>query len=225
MKRAILLGLGALGLAAVLLPAIAMADSGFPPGPPATFYGTTPSGISVGQGVIAIVVNGSSSTVCGAGSVVADTDNGGKPSYAVDVVSASQITGCGVSGSTVMFYFTPFGGHSGQLATDTATWICAAGGVRPGIAMALQHSENKPDKAITVFAGADIDATDKARDYFTGYAPSSPAIGLLKNGELVKLFERRDLEGRPPQVIAQELENAFEQYCSPAGAAEAAANN
>jgi len=102
---------------------------------------------------------------------------------------------------------------------------CAAGGVRPGIAMALQQSENKPDKAITVFAGADIDATDKARDYFTGYAPSSPAIGLLKNGELVKLFERRDLEGRPPQVIAQELENAFEQYCSPAGAAEAATNN
>ena len=100
---------------------------------------------------------------------------------------------------------------------------CAAGGVRPGIAMALQQSENKPDKAITVFAGADIDATDKARDYFTGYAPSSPAIGLLKNGELIKLFERRDLEGRPPQVIAQELISAFEQYCSPAGAAEAAA--
>src|SRR4051812_12901200 len=101
---------------------------------------------------------------------------------------------------------------------------CAAGGVRPGIAMALQHSESKPDKAITVFAGADIDATDKARDYFTGYAPSSPAIGLIKNGELVKLFERRDLEGRPPQVIAQELTNAFQQYCAPA-TAEAAANN
>lgn len=101
---------------------------------------------------------------------------------------------------------------------------CAAGGVRPGIAMALQQSETKPDKAITVFAGADIDATDKAREYFTGYAPSSPSIGLLKNGELVKLFERRDLEGRPPQVIAQELVSAFQQYCS-AGAAEAAANN
>ncbi|HEY2847941.1 MAG TPA: BrxA/BrxB family bacilliredoxin [Pyrinomonadaceae bacterium] len=101
---------------------------------------------------------------------------------------------------------------------------CAAGGVRPGIAMALQNSDSKPDKAITVFAGADIDATDKARDYFTGYAPSSPSIGLLKNGELVKLFERRDLEGRPPQVIAQELVNAFQQYCSPASA-EAAANN
>ena len=101
---------------------------------------------------------------------------------------------------------------------------CAAGGVRPGIAMALQHSESKPDKAITVFAGADIDATDKAREYFTGYSPSSPSIGLLKNGELVKLFERRDLEGRPPQVIAQELVNAFQQYCT-ADSAEAAANN
>jgi len=99
---------------------------------------------------------------------------------------------------------------------------CAAGGVRPGIAMALQNSENKPDRSITVFAGADIDATDKAREYFTGYAPSSPAIGLIKNGELVKLYERRDLEGRPPQVIAQELASAFEQYCSKA---DAAANN
>ena len=56
---------------------------------------------------------------------------------------------------------------------------CAAGGVRPGIAMALQNSEVKPDKSITVFAGADIDATDVARDYFTGYAPSSPSIGAI----------------------------------------------
>jgi putative YphP/YqiW family bacilliredoxin len=102
---------------------------------------------------------------------------------------------------------------------------CAAGGVRPGIAMALQQSENKPDKAITVFAGADIDATDKAREYFKGYAPSSPAIGFIKNGELVKMYERRDLEGRPPQTIAQELVNAFDDVCKPAGAAEAATNN
>jgi putative YphP/YqiW family bacilliredoxin len=99
---------------------------------------------------------------------------------------------------------------------------CAAGGVRPGIAMALNASESKPDRAITVFAGADIDATEKARDYFTGYAPSSPSIALLKNGELVKLFERRDLEGRPPQMIAQELSNAFAAHCSKA---EAAASN
>src|SRR3954447_13915391 len=69
---------------------------------------------------------------------------------------------------------------------------CAAGGVRPGIAMALQNSESKPDKAITVFAGADIDATDTARAYFSGYMPSSPSIGFLKNGELVEMFERRD---------------------------------
>lgn len=102
---------------------------------------------------------------------------------------------------------------------------CAAGGVRPGIAMAFQQSEKKPDRSITVFAGADIDATDKARQYFTGYAPSSPSIGLLQNGKLVKLYERRDLEGRPPQVIAQELATAFEQYCGTPDAAEAAANN
>lgn len=96
---------------------------------------------------------------------------------------------------------------------------CAAGGVRPGIAMALQNSEFKPDRAITVFAGADIDATDTARDYFTGYAPSSPSIGFLKNGELVKMFERRDLEGRHPLQIAQELVNTFEEVCTKTEAA------
>ena len=90
---------------------------------------------------------------------------------------------------------------------------CAAGGVRPGIALALESSEAKPARSITVFAGADIDATDVARDYFTGYAPSSPAIGLLRNGKLVKMFERRDLEGRPPMVIADSLREAFNEYC------------
>ena len=96
---------------------------------------------------------------------------------------------------------------------------CAAGGVRPGIAMALQNAEAKPDKAITVFAGADIDATDTARELFTGYAPSSPSIGILKNGQLVQMFERRDLEGRPPQVIAQTLIDAFQTHCSKTEAA------
>jgi putative YphP/YqiW family bacilliredoxin len=96
---------------------------------------------------------------------------------------------------------------------------CAAGGVRPGIAMALQNSEAKPDKAITVFAGADIDATDVARDYFSGYAPSSPSIGLIKDGKLVQMFERRDLEGRPPQMIAQALATAFNEHCSKTEAA------
>ncbi|MEP6945651.1 MAG: BrxA/BrxB family bacilliredoxin [Acidobacteriota bacterium] len=96
---------------------------------------------------------------------------------------------------------------------------CAAGGVRPGIAMALQNASNKPDRAITVFAGADIDATDTARAYFEGYAPSSPAIGLLKDGKLVQMFERRDLEGRPPMTIAQSLIDAFDAHCSKSEAA------
>ena len=90
---------------------------------------------------------------------------------------------------------------------------CAAGGVRPGIAMALNQSPAKPERAITVFAGADIDATETAREHFTGYSPSSPAIGLLKNGELVQMFERRDLEGRPPAVIAEALAQAFATHC------------
>src|SRR6476619_4159194 len=93
---------------------------------------------------------------------------------------------------------------------------CAAGGVRPGIAMALQNSEAKPDRAITVFAGADIDATDTAREYFSGYAPS---IGFLKDGKLVEMFERRDLEGRAPQIIAQSLVEAFDKHCSKTEAA------
>ena len=96
---------------------------------------------------------------------------------------------------------------------------CAAGGVRPGIAMALQNSANKPDRSITVFAGADIDATETAREYFTGYMPSSPAIGFIKNGELVQLFERRDLEGRPPLTIAQSLIDAFNTHCTKSEAA------
>lgn len=96
---------------------------------------------------------------------------------------------------------------------------CAAGGVRPGIAMALANSENKPDRSITVFAGADIDATDTAREYFTGHMPSSPSIGFLKNGELVQLFERRDLEGRPPASIAHALIEAFDKHCAKTEAA------
>jgi putative YphP/YqiW family bacilliredoxin len=91
---------------------------------------------------------------------------------------------------------------------------CAAGGVRPGIAMALENSEAKPDRAITVFAGADIDATDTAREYFEGYQPSSPSIGLLKDGKLVRMFERRDLEGRHPMTIAQTLVEAFKEHCA-----------
>src|SRR6476620_79169 len=84
---------------------------------------------------------------------------------------------------------------------------CAAGKARPGIAMALQN-EVKPDKVATVFAGADIEATERARSYFTGYGPSSPSIGLLKDGKLVYILERYQTEGRGPEQIANELTQA-----------------
>jgi len=90
---------------------------------------------------------------------------------------------------------------------------CAAGKARPGVALALQN-EARPDKVVTVFAGADIEATDKARTYFTGYPPSSPSIGLLKDGNLVFMMERRNIEGRDAYQIADELKRAFDQYCT-----------
>lgn len=89
---------------------------------------------------------------------------------------------------------------------------CAAGKARPGVALALQH-DVKPDKVATVFAGADIEATERARSYFTGHGPSSPSIALLKDGELVYMLERYQIEGRDAQQIAGELTKAFEQHC------------
>jgi putative YphP/YqiW family bacilliredoxin len=97
---------------------------------------------------------------------------------------------------------------------------CAAGKARPGIARAMQHP-TRPDRAITVFAGADIEATEKARAYFTGHQPSSPSIALLKDGQLVYIMERYQIEGRDAPTIAQELTRAFDQYCSDANAANA----
>lgn len=92
---------------------------------------------------------------------------------------------------------------------------CAAGRARPGVALALQH-EVRPNKVATVFAGADIEATEKARGYFTGYGPSSPSIGLLKDGELVFMLERYQIEGRDAEQIAGELTKAFDNFCSSA---------
>ena len=89
---------------------------------------------------------------------------------------------------------------------------CAAGKARPGIAIALQHNA-KPDKVATVFAGADIEATERARSYFNGYGPSSPSIGLLKDGKLVYMLERWQIEGRDATQIAGELTKAFDEYC------------
>ena len=94
---------------------------------------------------------------------------------------------------------------------------CAAGKARPGIARALQHSV-RPDKVGTVFAGADIEATEKARSYFTGYEPSSPSIAILKDGQLVYMMERRQIEGRDASQVASELIQAFDQHCAKAEA-------
>lgn len=89
---------------------------------------------------------------------------------------------------------------------------CAAGRARPAIAMAMQHSK-LPKKAITVFAGADIEATDHARNMFQGYPPSSPSVGLLKNGQLVYILERHQIEGRDASEIARDLTGAFDRFC------------
>jgi putative YphP/YqiW family bacilliredoxin len=89
---------------------------------------------------------------------------------------------------------------------------CAAGKARPGVALALQNGV-KPDKVATVFAGADVEATERARSYFTGYGPSSPSIALLKDGKLVYMLERYQIEGRDAQQIAGELTRAFEEHC------------
>ncbi len=90
---------------------------------------------------------------------------------------------------------------------------CAAGKARPGIAMALEH-EKKPAAVATVFAGADLEATDHARSKFTGFAPSSPSIALLQDGKLIYMVERRDIEMRSAQGIADLLTMAFDKYCN-----------
>ena len=89
---------------------------------------------------------------------------------------------------------------------------CAAGKARPGIAIALQHGR-RPDLAATVFAGADIEATARAREYFAPYPPSSPSIGLLQDGKVVFMMERRDIENRDAAAIAARLREAFDEHC------------
>ncbi|MDQ3171288.1 MAG: BrxA/BrxB family bacilliredoxin, partial [Acidobacteriota bacterium] len=94
---------------------------------------------------------------------------------------------------------------------------CAAGKARPGIAQALEHA-NRPDRVGTVFAGADMDATDRARSYFAPFPPSSPSIGLLRGGKLLYLMERKDIEASSAERIAAQLTLAFDEHCTPATA-------
>jgi putative YphP/YqiW family bacilliredoxin len=90
---------------------------------------------------------------------------------------------------------------------------CAAGKARPGVALALGHRV-RPDVVATVFAGADLEATARARGYFTGYAPSSPSIALFKNGKQVYMLERSQIENRLAEQIAAELTQAFDTFCA-----------
>ena len=94
---------------------------------------------------------------------------------------------------------------------------CAAGMARPAVAMAVEH-DVVPDRMITVFAGNDREATQRAREYLVGYRPSSPAIALFRDGEVVKMFERYQIEGRQAHDIAAELSAAFDQHCAKATA-------
>ncbi|HEX6746298.1 MAG TPA: BrxA/BrxB family bacilliredoxin [Longimicrobium sp.] len=90
---------------------------------------------------------------------------------------------------------------------------CAARNARPGIAMALQQAQKKPARMTTVFAGQDLEATARAREYIHGYPPSSPSIALLKDGDVAYMMERHQIEGRTADAIARDLVGAFEQYC------------
>ncbi len=92
---------------------------------------------------------------------------------------------------------------------------CAAGKARPGLALALRNGV-RPDRVASVFAGFDSDATDRARSYFTGYAPSSPSIALFRNGKLAYMLERSQIENRDALAIAAELKTAFDTFCTPA---------
>lgn len=91
---------------------------------------------------------------------------------------------------------------------------CAAGAARPGVKLALNKSDKKPEKLVTVFAGVDKEAVQKAREYTLPYPPSSPSIALFKDGELVHFIERHHIEGRSAEMIAQHLELTFKELCN-----------
>jgi putative YphP/YqiW family bacilliredoxin len=108
-----------------------------------------------------------------------------------------------------------------QLAKEGTTLVminsvcgCSAGTARPGVLMAVANTQIKPDFLTTSFAGFDIEAIKTLRQHLLPYPPSSPAIALFKNGQLVHFIERHQIEGRPAQVIAHNLVSAFEQYCN-----------
>ncbi len=90
---------------------------------------------------------------------------------------------------------------------------CAAGAARPAVHMSLEN-ENKPEVLTTVFAGQDMEATERARDYISGYPPSSPAVALFRDGKLVWMLERHQIQGRVPEQIADDLKQAYDEHCA-----------
>ncbi|MEY4628437.1 MAG: hypothetical protein RLZZ595_763 [Bacteroidota bacterium] len=108
-----------------------------------------------------------------------------------------------------------------QLASSGTTLVvinsvcgCSAGSARPGVLMSVHNATKKPDHLTTSFAGFDIDAVRKLREHLLPYPPSSPAVALFKDGKLVHMIERHQIEGRPAQMIAQNLMAAYEEYCN-----------
>ena len=91
---------------------------------------------------------------------------------------------------------------------------CAAGSCRPGVLMAIANATNRPDRLATSFAGFDIEAVNQVRAHLLPYPPSSPAIALFKDGQLVSIVERHQIEGRPAQVLAQHLISVFDEFCN-----------
>jgi putative YphP/YqiW family bacilliredoxin len=104
--------------------------------------------------------------------------------------------------------------HEGtKLMVFNSVCGCAAGTARPGIMKAIQESSKLPNELLTVFAGQEVEAVAKAREFIAPFPPSSPSIGLYKNGELVHFIERHNIEGRSAEMIAANLKAAFEEYC------------
>lgn len=104
------------------------------------------------------------------------------------------------------------GGAGTALVVVNSICGCAAGRMRPAVRLALQDGA-RPDKAFSVFAGQDPEATERARSYFTGYPPSSPSIALFRDGQLVYFMQRRDIESREAPAIAADLKGAFDRFC------------
>jgi putative YphP/YqiW family bacilliredoxin len=131
-----------------------------------------------------------------------------------------ELTGCGIEElRTAAAVDEKLKGAPGMtLVVVNSVCGCAARNARPAVATALQQAAKKPDHLYSVFAGQDIDATRQARSYFTGYAPSSPSIGLFKDGKFVFMLERHQIEGRSAGEISSDLVGAFEKYASGATA-------